>query len=67
MNLPLLDIIVTITALIIQYSAIHYGDSPIVDDNIKLSRSVIRAALEMDEHWSLEAFAWVEFRPAKAC
>lgn len=57
----LLEIIVTVVARNIQCSAIHYGDTHIVNDNMKWSRGVIRAALETDERWSLQAMPWMEF------
>ena len=56
-----LEILVTIIARNIQHRAIHYGDACLIRSNDKWSKSVIRAALEVEDRWSLESLPWVEF------
>ena len=55
------DILVTIIARAIQLRAIRYGDNRIIrsSDN-KWTSSVIRAALEVEDRWSLQDLPWIE-------
>lgn len=55
------EIVATQLVRNVQKNAIHYGDVRMVRDNDFWNEAVIRAALEVEERWSLADLPWLGF------